>query len=368
MYDFLRSALFRLDAERAHRLTTAAARAAHLTRFDSLLESRFHFEDDRLRQTLWGQSFPNPVGLAAGFDKNAALVEFWPALGFGFVEVGSVSARPSRGNPRPRAFRLPDDMALVNRMGLNNIGAKRISRRLKRIGGRKSIPIGVNLAKTHDPKIMGDAAIDDFRESFRRLAPLADYVALNVSCPNTGDGKTFEDPAAFERLMGAISEERESLASGVPILVKLSPPISDRVVFDSAVDEIVSVSRHFGVSGFIAGNTASDREGLRSTGAEIERAGPGGLSGKPIERRATSLVRYLYRLTGGMLPIIGVGGVFSADDAYGKIGAGASLIQIYTGLIYQGPDIVRRMKEGLITLLDRDGYASIADAVGADVK
>ncbi|MEX1055945.1 MAG: quinone-dependent dihydroorotate dehydrogenase [Rhodothermales bacterium] len=366
MYDFIRSALFRLDAERAHRLTAAAARAAHLTRADSLLESRFHFEDERLRQTLWGLTFSNPVGLAAGFDKNAALVGFWPALGFGFVEVGSVSARPSRGNPRPRAFRLPDDLALVNRMGLNNIGAKRISRRLKHAGGRMPIPIGVNLAKTHDPKIMGDAAIDDFRESFRRLAPLADYIALNVSCPNTTDGKTFEEPAAFERLLEAMDEERAGLAIGVPILVKLSPPISDRVVFDSAVDEMVSVSRRFGVSGFIAANTASDREGLLSTEEEIRQAGAGGLSGKPIQRRATSLVRYLYRLTGGAMPIIGVGGVFTAEDAYEKIRAGASLIQIYTGLIYNGPGVVRRIKEGLVDLLVRDGHSSIADAVGAN--
>ena len=366
MYELIRSALFRLDAERAHRLTAAAARAAHLTRADSLVESRFYFEDERLQQSLWGLSFKNPVGLAAGFDKNAALIPFWPSLGFGFVEVGSVSARPSRGNPRPRAFRLPDDLALVNRMGLNNKGARRIARRIKRSSGRRDIPLGVNLAKTHDAAIMGAAAVDDFRESFRRLAPFADYVALNVSCPNTREGKTFEDPVAFEQLLSAISDERAGLSTKVPILVKLSPPVSERVVFDSAVEEIVDISRRYHVDGFIAANTTLDRDGLQTQPETLELIGAGGLSGKPIERRATLLVRYLARLTGGATPIIGVGGVFSAEDAYRKIRAGANLVQIYTGLIYEGPGLVRRIKEGLVALLERDGLSNISEAIGAD--
>lgn len=367
MYEFLRSALFRMDPERAHGLAATAARAAQVTRAASLLEGKFAFEDVRLRTELWGLAFDNPVGLAAGFDKNAQLVPFWSTLGFGFAEVGSVTARPSKGNPRPRAFRLPDDEAVINRMGLNNKGAAKIARKLRRFGDRNEIPLGVNIAKTPDPSIMGDAGVEDFRESFRVLAPAADYVALNVSCPNTSEGKTFEAPEALESLLSAVMAERKEMQLSVPVLVKLSPPLSEKVVFDSSVEEIVDISRRHGVSGFIASNTASDREGLTAEDTTLDKIGRGGLSGRPIEARSTHLVRYLYDLTGGELPIIGVGGIFSAADAYRKIKSGASLVQIYTGLVYEGPALVREIKKGLVQLLERDGYAYIHEAVGADV-
>lgn len=366
MYEFLRTALFKFDAESAHRLTSAAARTAQFTRVDSLLESTFEFDDVRLKQTLWDVVFPNPVGLAAGFDKNAALIPFWSTLGFGFVEVGSISARPSRGNPHPRAFRLLADEAVINRMGLNNKGAARIARRLRRTRSRSEIPIGVNLAKTHDPEILGDAAVDDFRESFRQMAPLADYIALNISCPNTREGKTFEEADALDRLLSAIMQERADASLKVPVLVKLSPPMSEKVVFDSAIDELVDLSMAHGVAGFIATNTAPDRYGLVTSPDELRKIGSGGVSGRPLERRSTHLVRYLYERTDHRLPIIGVGGIFSADDAYRKIRAGASLVQIYTGLVYEGPGLVRRIKEGIVRLLERDGFGSISDAVGAD--
>lgn len=366
MYDFIRSALFRLDAERAHTLATTAARIADLTRTDSFVESNFEYEDERLEQILWDLRFPSPVGLAAGFDKNASLVRFWSTLGFGFVEVGSVTARPSRGNPKPRAFRLPEDGALINRMGLNNKGAAKISRRLAKLDEQRDVVLGVNLAKTHDPTIMGDDAVDDFRQSFRLLAPHAGYIALNVSCPNTTEGKTFEEPSAFEALLQAIQQERALLSSAVPLLVKLSPPYSDRVVFDSEVEILVELGRKYGVDGYIASNTAPDRMGLQTSEDVLSQIGRGGLSGRPIAARSTHLVRYLHRLTGGSLPIIGVGGVFSAEDAYRKIRAGASLIQVYTGLIYEGPSLIRQIKEGLVELLERDGFSRISDAVGID--
>lgn len=366
MYPVFRSLLFRLGAEPAHHVATGAARLAQLTRADAVLEPAFAFEHGALEQTLFGRSFASPVGLAAGFDKNGILVPFWARLGFGFVEVGSVSARPARGNPRPRAFRLPEDRALINRMGLNNQGAERVARRLARLAPRVTFPVGVNLAKTHDPSIMGEAAVGDFRQSFRLLAPHAAYVALNISCPNTTEGKTFEDPAALEALLTAVFEERRALGSDVPVLVKLSPPLNEQVVFDSLVEEVVERSLAHGVSGFIATNTASDREGLTTAEEELAAIGRGGLSGAPLERRSTHLVRYLYRKTGGRLPIIGVGGVFTAEAAYDKIRAGASLVQLYTALVYEGPGVVRRLKEGLVTLLERDGYASIGEAVGVD--
>ncbi len=366
MYDFIRSALFQLDAEHAHALAVTAARLAVATRTDSFIETNFAFDDFRLKQTVWGLNFANPVGLAAGFDKNASLVRFWSALGFGFAEVGSVTARPSRGNPRPRAFRLPEDAALINRMGLNNKGAHKVSRRLARLNGRRQGILGVNLAKTHDPDILGADAVDDFRESFRLLAPHADYVALNVSCPNTADGKTFESPEAFEALMEAISEERRVIDPSVPLLVKLSPPYSVRVTYDSDVEGLVELALKYKVDGLIATNTAPDRESLQADERVLKAIGGGGMSGRPLEARSTHLVRYLYRLTDGRLPIIGVGGIFSAEDAYRKIRAGASLVQVYTGLVYEGPALVRRIKEGLIELLERDGVPRISDAVGVD--
>ncbi|MEX0821991.1 MAG: quinone-dependent dihydroorotate dehydrogenase [Rhodothermales bacterium] len=366
MYDLVRSTLFNIDAERAHRLATAAARAAQMTRVNRLLEGTFEFDDIRLDQSIWGIDFANPVGLAAGFDKNAALVPFWATLGFGYAEVGSVSAQPSRGNPRPRAFRLPTDEALINRMGLNNKGAHKISRRLRRLKDRRRIPIGVNLAKTHDPGVMGDAAVEDFRASFELMAPHADYVALNISCPNTREGKTFEEPDALASLLDAVMHQREDSAPEVPVLLKLSPPLSDRIVFDSAVEAAVEIGLDRGIEGFIASNTASDREGLSADDEYLDAIGAGGLSGRPLEARSTHLVRYLYRLTGGAVPIIGVGGVFSAEDAYRKICAGASLVQVYTGLVYRGPGLVRDIKRGLVDLLERDGFGSIEEAVGTE--
>lgn len=367
LYDSIRPLLFKLDAERAHKAASLAARLSQ--RFTpSILKSLFEFEDASLYQSLWGQHFSNPVGLAAGFDKNARLVRFWEQIGFGFVEVGSVSARPSRGNPRPRLFRLMEEKALINRMGLNNDGAERVVERLKAYSGPVNRPLGVNLAKTHDPSIMGEAAVEDFRRSFALLAPFAGYVVLNISCPNTREGKTFESPEALDALLRAIFAERREQRLDVPVLVKLSPAVSDRVIYDSLVEEIVAVSLEYDVAGFVATNTASDREGLRTPEDTLARIGQGGLSGAPIAGRSTRLIRYLYQKTGGRLPIIGVGGIMSAEDAYRKIRAGASLVELYTGLVYEGPGLVRRIKEGLVALLQEDGIGTIREAVGADVR
>lgn len=365
MYDFFRNLLFRLDAERAHHLAVRSARLAQAAGLPGI-EKTFGFEHDALAQTVLGRDFPNPVGLAAGFDKNAQLVPFWQEVGFGFVEVGSVTAQRSKGNPRPRAFRLPDDAAIINRMGLNNQGAARIERRLRGLTTRAARPLGINIAKTHDPSIMGDAAIADFRESFRRLAPLAAYVTLNISCPNTTEGKTFESPDALDALLTAVFDERAAQQLDVPVLVKLAPPPTERVVYDSLVEQVLAVATAHGVHGYVATNTASDRDGLTTADSTLAAIGRGGLSGAPIEARATRLVRYLYQKTEGRVPIIGVGGVRSAESAYAKIRAGASLVQLYTGLVFEGPGLVRTIKEGLVSLLERDGFDNIAAAVGAD--
>lgn len=390
MYAALRPLLFYLDAERAHGLGVGAARLAQATTL-APVAAAYGFEDDRLRQTVLGLDVPNPVGLAAGFDKNARLVDFWAALGFGFVEVGSVTAQASDGNPKPRAFRLEDDRALVNRMGLNNDGAAAVAARLEARRAEARVPesgdgstgdtgtgdgdtgtgtgphpLGINLAKTHDPAILGEAALEDFRTSYRLLAPHASYVALNVSCPNTREGKTFEEPAAFDALLAMVQAERPDVAPDVPVLVKLSPPDTAQVVFDSRLDELVALAEARGVDGFIATNTAADRQGLATPPDRLARIGRGGLSGAPLAPRATRLVRTLYRATDGTRPIVGVGGVDSAEAAYAKIRAGASLVQLYTGLVYEGPGLIKRIKQGLVRLLERDGFAHLADAVGAD--
>lgn len=365
MYSFFQKLLFALDAERAHHLSVQAARAARATT-PKLLTSWYAYEHPMLRQTIWGLDFANPLGLAAGFDKNGVLVRFWETVGFGFVEVGSVSAQPAKGNPRPRAFRLKEDRALINRMGLNNHGAKRIAERLKGTLPQVQYPVGINLAKTHSPAIMGDAALEDFRMSFREVAPLASYIVLNISCPNTTEGKTFEDAEALNALLQTIFEERKALQLSVPVLVKVSPPASERVVFDSTVDVIISLCRTYGISGFIATNTASDRRNLKTSTETLNRIGRGGLSGAPLENRSTHLVRYIYQKTEGAIPIIGVGGVSSAEGAYAKIRAGASLVQLYTGLIYEGPLVIKQIKEGLVERLQKDGFTRISDAVGVD--
>ena len=365
MYKLLRPLLFRLDAERAHTLSIGAARMVQALGCP-LVDPVFGFEDERLQQTIWGHTFPNPVGLAAGADKNARLVSFWEAVGFGFVEVGSVTARPSSGNPKPRAFRLPEDRAIINRLGLNNDGAEVLSRRLAATAHTR--PLGVNIAKTHAPDIMGEAAVEDFRASFRRLAPHASYVALNISCPNTREGKTFEDADALDALLTAIRDAQDDAAHRAPLLLKLSPLDSERVIFDEQLEAILDLADAHAVDGFIASNTASDREGLQTPDARLDAIGAGGLSGPPLAARSTRLVRYLYQATDGRIPIVGVGGVESAASAYQKIRAGASLLQLYTGLVYEGPGLVRRIKKGLVERLDRDGFATLTDAVGAGVE
>ena len=365
MYRFVRPLLFRLDAEDAHGWGVRAARLGQ--RAPGVVRALFPRADDRLAQTVWGLRFASPVGLAAGFDKNAELVRFWAALGMGFAEVGSVSARASRGNARPRAFRLAADGALVNRMGLNNHGAEVVAARLAETPRPYGFVLGVNVAKTHSPDILAAAGVDDFRQSVRALAPHADYLALNVSCPNTAEGKTFEDAAALDALLAAVTDEVQTAGGDrqPPMLVKLSPP-PVRGVDAGAVDEIVQICLGHGVAGFITANTASDRDGLATAPGEVERVGNGGLSGRPLAARAAALTRHLYRTTGGAVPIVGVGGIDSAEEAYARVRLGASLVQVYTGLVYEGPGLVGKIHRGLVERLDRDGLATLADAVGLD--
>ncbi len=263
-------------------------------------------------------------------------------------------------------------------MGLNNDGAQAVAARLAATPRPPGFVLGVNVAKTHDPAILGEAGIDDFRESVRLLAPHADYLALNVSCPNTAEGKTFETPEALDALLSAVAEEmgRGSAAASPaqtggprseppPLLVKLSPPASGGVDV-GAVDELVRICLGHGVAGFVTSNTASDRDGLRSSAAALDTVGRGGLSGRPLAARATAMTRHLYRTTGGNVPVVGVGGIDSAEEAYARVRAGATLLQVYTGLVYQGPGLIGQIHRGLVRLLDRDGLGTLAEAVGLD--
>ena len=398
MYRLVRPLLFRLDAETAHGGGMRAASWGERlpTAVRTLFAPRLGAEAERLAQTVWGLGFRTPLGLAAGFDKNAERLAFWEALGLGFAEIGSVTARAGRGNARPRAFRLPADGALVNRLGLGNEGAEAVAARLARTPRRAGFPVVVNVAKTHSPDILGEAGVEDFRTSVRRLAPHADALVLNVSCPNTAEGKTFETPEALDALLAAVTAEvreggrrkerqegdKNSLAtedlspsssllppsrerSESPLLVKWSPP-GGGGLDAGALRELVQIALGHGVAGFVATNTASDRDGLRTGRAEIDRIGAGGLSGRPVARRAEALVRHLYRTTGGAVPLVGVGGIDSADEAYRRIRAGATLLELYTGLVYEGPGLVRQITEGLLRRLDRDGLGSIGEAVGLD--
>lgn len=364
MYSLLRPLLFQLEAEQAHDWamnSAAIVQAVH----PSLVSPFLSYTHPKLRQTLWALEFSGPLGLAAGADKNARLVPFWQALGMGYVEVGSVTAQPAKGNARPRAFRLPKDNAVVNRMGLNNEGAEKVAVRLAQQQHRFRVPVGINIAKTHSPDIMGERAVADFVESFRRLAPLASYVTLNISCPNTAEGKTFEDPESLEALLVAVTQERERLSRPIPLLLKLSPP-ADLTALEDIYSPLLSLVKKYSIDGLVATNTASDRSQLTTDTATLERIGRGGLSGKPLFPRALATVRYLYRATQGKLPIVGVGGVRSVEDAYAMIRAGASLLQVYTGMIYEGPGLIKRIHKGLVANLERDGFATLADAVGSE--
>ncbi len=348
-YDLLKPLLFELPPETAHRLIQRLLRTVQHTPTEQLLRRRYVVDDDRLRVRAFGNEFSNPVGVAAGFDKNAEIPSILAAFGFGHVEVGGVTAERQPGNPRPRMFRLRDDDALINRMGFNNDGADRIGARLaeQRL---PDVPIGINIGKSKSTPL-SDAA-GDYRYTFERVASSGDYFAVNVSSPNTPGLRSLQNRDSLEAILGTLVD-----AGASPLLVKLSPDLSE-----AAVRDAIDVVDDLDLDGIIATNTTTSRPGsLHSP----ERAERGGLSGKPIEGRATEFVRFVAERTD--VPVIGVGGISDAEGAYQKIRNGASVVQLYTAFIYEGPGIARDINEGLLDLLDRDGFDSIEDAVGVDL-
>jgi dihydroorotate dehydrogenase len=345
-FDLARPVLHRLDPERSHNLTLYALAAGLVPRqppgSDAVLGTR-----------LFGHEIPNPVGLAAGFDKNARVFHRMFDQGFGWVEVGGVTPRPQPGNPRPRLFRLAADEAVINRMGFNNDGAAVIASRLaaRPQPGRL---LGVNLASNSDSA----APAEDFEQLVERFARLADYLVIDVSCPNTRNGRVFQDPAALADLLDRLKAVRAAQAAGCALVAKIAPDLTP-----AELQAIVAVILRAGIDGLIVGNTTIARPaGLRAA----DRAEAGGLSGAPLLAPSTELLRAVYRLTEGKLTLIGTGGVASGADAYAKIRAGASAVQLYSALVYRGPALVTAIKRDLARLLRADGFDSVAEAVGAD--
>lgn len=343
--------LFSLEAERAHEAALYMGKVtSRNTLFRILAKGVYNFQSPRLDQQIWGLTFRNPIGLAAGFDKNGEIPEAIEAAGFGFTEVGSITANPSTGNPRPRAFRLAEDEALINRMGLNNDGAQTVVKRLE--NKNLDIPLGINIAKTHDPGIMGDAAIRDYLFSFKEALKVADYITVNISCPNTSGGKTFEDPSPLDELLAAFNIRKD--ASTIPTLIKFSVDLERE-----KLEELVNICEQHRVHGYVATNTSSQRKNLVSDSQRLKAIGKGGLSGKAIAEKSTRIIRWISEITKGQKPIIGVGGIHSFESALDKLQAGADLLQIYTGLVYEGPSLVKKINKQLDQYLKLHGMDSI---------
>lgn len=335
-----------------------------LSPISTAFAKRYTVRDDRLKTELFGLSFQNPVGLAAGFDKDAAWFAKLAALGFGHIEVGTITGKPQDGNPRPRLFRLPQDRAIINRMGFNNRGADAAAKRLANARRFRDADIlGINIGKTKVVPV--ESATEDYLYSFDRLFTYADYFTVNVSSPNTPGLRTLQNRGPLIHLLTQLQAKNVQLAAEhevtkKPILLKIAPDVSDEQLAD-----IVSILKEIQLDGIIATNTTLSRDGLQTRGEEVEAIGAGGLSGSPLTRRSRSVVSSLFSELHGGIPIIGVGGIMNGEDAWQMICAGAAMIQIYTGLIYGGPGIVRAINQHLLKRLEEQGLSQISQAVGS---
>jgi len=329
---FVRPLLFSLDAEAAHHLTIALLRGA--SHVDLALRALKVFQPRPKPKTVFGLNFPNPIGLAAGLDKNGIGLPAWAALGFGFIEIGTVTAKAQPGNPKPRIFRFPEEQTLINRLGFNNDGADAIAKRLRRLresGLWPAAPVGINIGKSKVTLL--EEATGDYLYSFRLLREFADYIALNVSSPNTPGLRELQQPVALSRLLGAIRDENRLTPK--PLLVKIAPDLSP-----IELEEIIAICEQNGVAGIIATNTTLDHSSIPSVRDES-----GGLSGAPLRKKSTMLVRAI--ATRSKIPVVASGGIFNAESAREKFEAGAQLLQVYTGYIYRGPRLLREIMEGL---------------------
>jgi len=370
MYALLfRTVLARLDPETAHRLAFGLIRAAaRVPVLRTLLAARFAPRYEELRTEALGRRMHGPLGLAAGFDKNAVGIDAMALLGFDHVEVGTVTGRPQPGNPRTRLFRLTADRALINRMGFNNDGsaavAARLAARRQRLGGRRGpTTVGVNIGRTKAiPADAPDAAVGDYVTSAERLAPYADYLVVNVSSPNTPGLRDLQAAAQLRPLLTAVREAADRSTPGrrVPLLVKIAPDLAD-----DDVDDVAELALELGLDGIIATNTTVERDGSRLRSAPALVAEPGGLSGPPLAERSLEVLRRLYARVGTRLTLVGAGGITTAEDAWQRILAGATLVQGYTAFVYEGPGWSRALHKGLAERLAASPYTTLAEAVGA---
>ncbi len=335
---FLKPLFFLLPPEQAHHVTLWLFSAAlSVPGVGWLIRRYYALECPQLACKLWGLHFKNPVGLAAGFDKDGRYYRLMAALGFGFVETGTVTPRPQLGNPKPRLFRLPKDRALINRLGFNNEGADALAQRL-RLPRPAGLIIGGNIGKNKDTP--NERAAEDYIYCFEKLFPYVDYFAVNVSSPNTPGLRDLQEKEPLTRILQQLQALNRQKPVFKPILLKIAPDLTD-----TQLDDIIEIVRHTNIAGVIATNTTVSRTGLQEN---TEQIGAGGLSGVPLRARATQVIRYLHQKSGGQMIIIGVGGITNAADALEKLQAGATLVQLYTGLVYEGPSIVKSIKKGLL--------------------
>lgn len=329
MYGLIRPLLFRLEPETAHHLVFNTLRILLASPLKSLLTSAWGNTAEKTVDVA-GLKFRHPLGLAAGFDKDGILHPHWGSMGFSFVELGTVTPRPQAGNPKPRLFRLPQDQALINRMGFNNLGVDALAQKLRNVSS--DIIIGGNIGKNKDTP--NESAHEDYLYCLQALAPFVDYFTLNISSPNTPNLRALQEKEPLQKLISSVVQASRNLKTPRPVFVKIAPDLSE-----SALGELLDVLLSEGVQGVVATNTTLSRENLLSPKQIQQQAG--GLSGKPLKNKSTEVIRFIHRHTGGILPVIGAGGIFCADDALEKLDAGASLVQIYTGYIYQGPSLPR---------------------------
>jgi dihydroorotate dehydrogenase len=367
----LRPVLFTQDAESIHHRTIGMLN--WVSRHEMVCDAmRSFLSAPELPTELFGLRFPNPVGLAAGMDKNAEALPAWAAMGFGFTELGAATRHAQPGNPQPRIFRAIPEEAIVNRMGFNNLGAEAIAEKLagwKKSGRWPNHPVGMNLGKSKITPL--DKAAEDYANSFRVLRPHLDFFVVNVSSPNTPNLRQLQDKSALDEIFAALQEVQKDWSgpqSAIadrhsPILVKVAPDLS----FE-ALDEILELVGPRQIAGIVATNTTITRPTAQTANAQRVYAETGGLSGRPLRARSTEVIRHLYRQTKGKLPIIGVGGIFTAADAWEKIAAGASLIQVYTGLVYEGPSICRSIVSGFRGRLAEKGFSQLRQAVGCEAQ
>ncbi|MDP2927007.1 MAG: quinone-dependent dihydroorotate dehydrogenase [bacterium] len=353
--NILRPIYFRRDPEEVHNTMTRVGeflgRFAITRKITSL---SFSFTHPTLEQNLLGIYFPNPVGLAAGFDKDALLTDILPCVGFGFAEVGSITGEPCPGNPKPRLWRLKESRALVVYYGLKNEGCEKIADRLR--SKKFKIPLGTSIAKTNSPvTVETEAGINDYLRAFCQLVDIGDYFTINISCPNAFGGEPFTEPDRLDRLLSAI----DAISTKKPIFLKMSPDLSEK-----QIDAILQVCENHRIHGFICGNLTKKRGAPKIYDKMVPEKG--GLSGKPTEELSNAQIRFIYRKTGAKYIIIGCGGIFSAADAYTKIKAGASLLQLITGMIFEGPQLIGEINRGLVQFLKRDGFHNIREARGTE--